>query len=246
MTSTGDSPLRGRASQDGGASHRTLRRTVLALFFSSVALNAVLGIVALVAGEFSQTHGRILGTSLSVTAALVLALACLPAWERRLLAQVPVLGATCGGIGFLLVIVAIWSESEHEILLKSLGTLLTVAVASAVASLLVLPQLAPRHRPVFVVALALLVVAAAMVVVQVWGELDSSVYGRALGVVAVLLAATAVTIPVLSRMGRRPAPIADDVSPAFCPYCGERQESRAAIPTTCVHCGRTFSVHPGP
>ncbi|MDH4178132.1 MAG: hypothetical protein OEV72_11160 [Thermoleophilia bacterium] len=166
-----------------------MRRAAIAFFFASVALNACLGIVALVMGDFGQTQGKVLGTSLCVTAAVMLALAATPAWERRLLGPVPAVGASSGAVGFALLIVAIWlGEDASPTLGKAVGTALTVGGAGSLASLLALPRLAPRHRHVLTTALALGAVAAAMVLVQIWGELDSSLYARALGVVAVLLA----------------------------------------------------------
>ena len=82
------------------------RRLGLGIFFVSVAVNAALGIYAVLAPDFGETQGKILGTSLCVTGAVVLALACEPAWERRLLGPVPYAGAVLGAVGFTLAIVS--------------------------------------------------------------------------------------------------------------------------------------------
>src|SRR6266508_1536424 len=63
---------------------RRVRRFGLATFFLSIAVNAALGIYAVLAPDFGETQEKILGTSLCVTGAAVLALACEPTWERRL------------------------------------------------------------------------------------------------------------------------------------------------------------------
>lgn len=84
---------RPRVSPAGTIHERTpvggkMRRVGLGVFFASVAVNAALGIYAVVAPEFGETQGRVLATSLCVTGAVLLALACEPAWERRLLGPV--------------------------------------------------------------------------------------------------------------------------------------------------------------
>jgi hypothetical protein len=232
----------GSTSARHGAEHRRLRRFGIALFFGSVAVNAALGIAALVVGEFSDTHARILGTSLSVTGALLIALACLPAWERGLLGQVPIVGATLGTVAFALVIASLWSGGDSEVLGKTMGSTMIAAVACTLACLLALPRLAPRYRPALPVALVLITIAAAMQIVALWVEPESSWYPRMFGVVAVLLAATAVSIPVLARIGSAEVERATVEPVSFCPYCGA--EVAAAPTVDCGSCGRSFRVRP--
>jgi hypothetical protein len=230
----------GRTSAAHGVASRRLRRLGIGLFFGSVAVNAALGIAALVIGEFSETHGKILGTSLSVTGALVIALACLPAWERRLLGPVPPIGAGLGVIAFGLVIVSLWTGGDDEVLGRTMGSTMVAAVACALACVLGLARLAPRYRTAFPVALGLTTVASTMLVVAMWTEPESSWYPRTFGVVAVLLAATVVSIPVLARLGRA-APETLTAEPiAFCPYCGAPVAPAATA--RCTSCGRAFSV----
>jgi uncharacterized paraquat-inducible protein A len=86
----------------------------------------------------------------------------------------------------------------------------------------------------------LIAIAAAMIVVAAWFEPESSWYPRSFGVVAVLLAATAVSIPVLSRIGRVAGEEAARETIAFCPYCGAHVADATIV--ACVACGRSFSV----
>ncbi len=217
-----------------------VRRLGVVAFFASIGINAALGIAALLVGDFSETHGRILGTSLAVTGALLLALACLPAWERGRLAPVPIVGVALGVAAFSLVVVGIWTDGG-DTLGKLIGTFMAPALACAMASLLAYPALVPRFRPVLVVTLSLLTVAATMVVVAIWAEPDSSWYMRSFGVVAVLLAALAVSIPVLHRIGL-PGEGGEAIATSFCPFCGEEHRASAARTTTCGRCGRRFTV----
>ncbi|MGL6278641.1 MAG: PHD finger domain-containing protein [Gaiella sp.] len=220
---------------------RRLRRVAIGLFFGSVATNAVLGISALVLGDFGETHSRLLGTSLAVTGALVLALACLPARERGLLGPLPLLGAVLGAGGFALVIVSIWTGGEDETLGKLIGTLMAPAAGAALACLLALPPLAARFRVVRTAAFLLLTTVVGLIVLALWIEPDTSWYARMIGVVGVLLAAATVSIPVLARVGRASADVIEAI--AFCPYCGG--EVLPAATVCCSSCGRSFSVHSG-
>lgn len=226
---------------------RRLRRVALALFFGSVAVNALLGVYALLlAGDFGETEGKILGTSLCVTGALVLSLACLPAWEQRLLGAVPQVGVAASFVGFALVIVAMWSEPDSELAGKAIVTVMIVAVAATIASVVALARLPHRHRHVLTAELVLLTVAAGMLVVQVWAGLEGGWPARVFGVVAIGLAALTVSIPVLHRMARTElaAAWAHEVHDGirFCPYCGARSAAEEATVVTCAQCGRHFSV----
>ena len=175
---------RPRVSPAGTIHERTpvggkMRRVGLGVFFASVAVNAALGIYAVVAPEFGETQGRVLATSLCVTGAVLLALACEPAWERRLLGPVPYLGAVIGALGFGLVIVVVWAEPESELFGNTTSSAMTVAVAGAAASLLALARLAPPHQWVLALALGLLALAA-----RSWGPCPGSETTRASGMCA--------------------------------------------------------------
>ena len=70
----------------------TTRKFVVFVFFGSVTINAFLGIIALVVGDFGDTQGKVLFTSLSVCAASVLSLAMFPTRVRGHLGGIPNIG----------------------------------------------------------------------------------------------------------------------------------------------------------
>ena len=180
---------------------RRMRRIGLGAFFASVAVNAALGIYAVLSPEFGDTQGRILGTSLCVTGAALLALACEPAWERSLLGPVPYLGAVLGVLGFGLVIVGIWAESESDAFAQATASTFTIAVACAAASLLVLSRPSPRHEWVFPVTLVPLMLGAALVVLGIW--LGEEGPGKAFGSMSTLIVASGVaTLLARTRLSR--------------------------------------------
>lgn len=235
------------AESEPRARKRLIRRIGLGLFFASVASNAAIAIYALLAPGFGDTEGRILGTSLCVTAAVLLVLACEPALERGLVTPIPLAASVSGGVGFALVIAMLWSgDDTPELLGKLMGTAMTAALAGTLVSLLALARLSARFERVRSAAYGLAGIAAALMTIMLWAETGEGWYPRLLGVLLVGLAALVVTIPVLQRLSRAelalPAPT---TRVGFCPGCGERLPPGTGERFTCAACGRAFTVLEG-
>lgn len=223
---------------------RRARRIGVAIFFGSVAVNAAIGIYAVLAPGFGETQGKILGTSLCVTGGVLLALACEPAWERKLLGFVPPTAAVLGGIGFTLAIAAIWIEPDSETWGRAMMTIFTASAAGVAASLLALARVAPRHGWLVNVTFALLAVAAVLYGLLPWfGDDPSEWFVRSLGVVMIALAAFAVTVPVVHWLDRGALDAAEATGAVrFCPYCGRGLAGVVGEEGTCTRCGREFMV----
>jgi len=148
------------------------RRIGLGVFFVSIAVNAALGIYAVVTPEFGDTEEKLLLTSLCVTGAVLLALCCEPAWERRLLGQVPTAGALLGAAAFVGLIVGIWTETDNETLANLLWSTFAIAIACTVASVVALPRarigVPVAHTRALTVTLGLLAVGAVVVIATIW------------------------------------------------------------------------------
>ena len=223
-----------------------MRHTGLYVLVGSIALNAALGIYAIAAAGFGKLEVKILVTSLGVSGASMLALACVPALERRRLGPVPRCGiaAACGG--FVLLTASVWNEFDVKPLWKAAWTLAIVAVAAAHASLLALARLAPRFRWALVGAVGLGFTFSGLAVSLVWGEWsDSDAFGRSVGVVAVLFAAFTILVPVLHRASRSefgPLGASGPPSVHFCPRCGRPASVAVDGVAACTRCGVRFSV----
>jgi hypothetical protein len=227
---------------------KRMRRIGLGAFFASVTVNALLGIYAVLAPEFGETQGKILGTSLCVTGAALLALACEPAWERRLLGPVPYLGAALGALGFGLAVAGIWAQPESEVFGRTTTSVMAVAVACTLASLVALARLAPAHRWVLTLTLGLLALGAGLVAIVPWlGDEPAEWYLRAMGVALIALAAFTVSVPVLHWVDRRAVAVTEAAGAIrYCPYCGSATSGEAGTPLSCSRCAREFTVSAGP
>lgn len=202
------------------------QRIALAVFFASVVINAGLGIVALFVGDFGETQGKVLMTSLSISAASVLSLAMFPARERGLLGPIPVTGMALSALGFALVIVLAWTEYSEDNLGKTAGSILVFAVSAGYACLIALAVVHPRFINVVRAAYALVAVLSVLVVVAIWGEPEDDFMPRVMGIISILLAAATVSIPVLHRISRRA-------------MTGMSTFTTGGLPTRCVSCGAT-------
>lgn len=226
-------------------STRGRRRPLLAALLASISVNAALGIYALLVPHFGALQGRVLMTSFCVTGAGVLAFACLPAWEQRRLAFLPLTGIAASTLGFALVAAGIWTRTESESFSKSTWTVFVVVGVCVLASVLSLVRLASRYRRVFPIAVSLAGLLGAMIVAGVWGEFETTWYPRLLGVVAVLLAAVTVALPILHRASqadREAAAVPSTVRTRFCPFCGGPVIDVTGKGVTCGSCGARFRV----
>lgn len=208
----------------------TPRKLALTVFFASVVINAVLGIVALIAGDFGEVQGKILMTSLSVSAASVLSLAMFPARERGLLGPVPTIGVGLSILGFGLLIILAWTEFSEDNLGRSAGSILTFAVSAGFASLISLAVVHLKYINVVKAAYLLVAVLSVMVAIAIWSEPEGDLVPRVMGVVSILLAAATVSIPVLHRLNR-----ADESSAV--PDLEFVHVYLDRLPTICLNCG---------
>ena len=195
-------------------------RVGLRAFLGSVAINAALGIVVLLRGDFGDLQVKILLTSFLVSAVMLAVLLNLPALTRGVWTPLPLTGAATGALGFALLIVAVWRDRIGDTYAKTVTSLLVIAAAATLAAALELATPLPRARwlrPATHLALIALVVT---VLPVMWTERGGDAAGRLIGVESILVAAGTVVIPVLARFGGR-----DRAAPASatvtCPHCGE-------------------------
>jgi len=204
-----------------------------------IAINAALAVAILALGRMGQTEGRILGTSMLATTTALLAMVQLPAVRDRRIGISPIIGITACGIGFVIVTAGIWTDGFSEFWGRTAGTAYTVAVAGAVAVILTSWPIRGRAKWVGTAAPILVVITAVMILGGIWFEFDSEAYWRSFGVVAVLLAATGLAVPVLHRgsvIEEGPSWI------GYCPFCGSDLNEAAGTSITCKSCSQRFSV----
>ncbi len=228
-------------------------RLVMRLFIASVAVNAVLGILALLSGDFGDLEGRILATSFLVSALMLGVLVHVPAIGRRALWPVPLVGAVAAVLGLALVIVLVWVDPAEGPWVRIAGSFLVVAAGAALAANLALIGLARRYGMVRSATIACIAALVVLILFAIWGNPDGDWFPRIVGVVSILVAAGTLLIPALARFappGDEPPEAdsaagveVDEAAVRFCPSCGQSLPTRPlGSATTCTRCGLTFEV----
>jgi len=219
------------------APRRLLRRIVRQLILLSIVVNAVLGIWAL-GGELGAFQGRVLASSLLVSATGVVAMACATALPSRRLGIVPYSGIVAAVIGFALFIAATWNDFAIRALWQTGGTLVTLAVTAAYAAVMSGVHAESQARRIKAAAYLLALTAAAMTIAIYWGATIDEGVVRFYGITWVLLGAATVAVPIMVRL-RAPEELA---RVAHCPFCGTGVHARLGHGVHCDACGERFRV----
>jgi hypothetical protein len=204
---------------------RGARRGMIVLVVASLVVASLLGIVALLTGEFGELQGRIVVTTLVVAAFGTTALCHLAVVTRAVRAVG--FGGLAASLGAAVcALVLIWQDwsgpgpGPGEGWWKSLALLTIAAVSLAHANLLLL--LAGRPHPAIRTGLAVTLVAIAVVAVMLAipvvtdGEIPGSSdewYWRWFGVAGIVDALGTIALPVLGLVLRRPEPVAAPGAP---------------------------------
>ncbi|ANY09054.1 hypothetical protein [Pseudonocardia sp. HH130630-07] len=194
---------------------RGVRRAMIVLVVGALVVAALLGIAALLGGEFGELQGRIVLSTLVVAAFGTTAL-CDLAVVTRAVRAIGFCGLAASLGAAVCALVLIWQDSmgadPGEYWWKSLGLLTIAAVALAHGNLL-LPLADRPHRAIragLAVALAAIAVVAVMLALPVLtdgavpGPSDDG-YWRWFGVAAIVDALGTIALPVLVLVLRGPA-----------------------------------------
>lgn len=190
---------------------RGLRRAAIVVVIVSLLLAGVLGIVALLSGEFGETQGRILLTTLAVAAFGLTALCHLAIASHRF-RVVGYIGIAASVAALIPALVLIWSwfdlsESTGD-WFRALGVLTILAVTLAQANLLL--RSASSTRRIVHVGLTITLAAAAIVAIMLWlpilteGEIPGSDtgYWRFFGVIAIVDVIGTIAVPIIGLVVR--------------------------------------------
>jgi hypothetical protein len=187
-----------------------VKKFFLYLLVCSIALSALMGIWAIISGEFGELQGKTLGTTLTVVGTSILGLACgafleSPRSENALLRFVPIAGIVLSIVSATLALWMIWTFfNSGEGIVKTFFICLIFAFSFAQLSLLSLARLAKRFcwslTAAFIVIL-LLDSIISLVIIFASGSEDEFVF-RVIGVLSVTAAALTVMIPIFHRLSR--------------------------------------------
>ena len=223
------------------------KRIALWFLIVSVVLSAIVGIIAIVAGSFGRTEAQILLTTLTISAASILALACGALWETGRANVFPLIGIALAVIDASLFIGGIWFETASEAYWKFSASVGLLAVATAHACLLSLARLAPRFVWSRIVAFFTAYSLALLFIYIIYYTPKGDTIIRVIGVMSIILAAMTILTPVFHRLSRGDLDAAATVSSPkvaamiTCPRCGASL-TNSLTETKCDKCGCLFLV----
>lgn len=205
--------------------HR-LRRWVVGAIIVSFSIAALGGIIVLLSGTWSETTGKVLGTT-ALTGLFSVAVLC----------GVALLGKALQWFGWVTVVISIatlvllltqlWNDfSGGEYTFKFDVTLCVLTAACAVTSLLLLLVANDRQsvRALLWATIGLIGLGVILSLIPLWQEEvgDEETYWRIIGVVWILAALGIVVLPVMSLLLRRTPP---NVQPV------DQQQSAPLVPS---------------
>jgi uncharacterized membrane protein len=182
-----------------------LTKIFLRLFIFSVVAMALVGIVAISGVTQEWVERKVLLTTLIIAVASVCGLACGGCLTRghRIL---PSAGLALTSVAAAMLLAGIWMEFRSESYWKTTATASFFAVACAHLSMLFMANLAGRYRWAYFVAYPLILGLATLMWVGfglgLFEKQGYENYWRLCGVVAILVAAITLIIPVFHRFSR--------------------------------------------
>ena len=188
-----------------------LKKLFFYLLICSIALSALMGIWAILSGEFGELQGKILATTSTVVGTSILGLACgafleSPRARPSLLRIVPIAGIILTIVSAAIILWLIWSADNwgEKIIFKTLSISLIFAFSLAQLSLISLARLARRFRwatvSAYVVVPVLALIVSALIIVEPRSEDGLAI--RLIGILAVTDAAITVMTPIFHFLSR--------------------------------------------
>jgi hypothetical protein len=226
------------------------KRIALWFLICSVAISAILGIIIVLAGTFSDLQIRIILTTLTISAASICALASGALWEKRHARFLSSLGAILAALAAVLVIVGIWTEAESAKFWRFATSVSLLAVATAHVCLLALARLAARFAWTRIAASIAAYTLAGLFIYIIYFTPKGDAGVRIIGAISIIVAALTILTPILHRLSRgdlsasgaAPANSDPTLFPTVtCPQCGSAQPNTLAA-IKCTTCGCRFVV----
>jgi len=179
------------------------KRIFLYTLIGSVSISAMLGIIVLLFGNFGYFEVRVMMTTLTVTAASILGLACGAYYGRGGNKLLPIAGVALAVATALMTFLIIWNVAdESELYIKCTATVTLLALSCAHLSLLSLARLDHRFAWSRIAAFILIGVLDAILLVLMWLQPHGSddLVFRTIGILSILIGAITVMTPVFHKL----------------------------------------------
>ena len=181
------------------------KRTFLLTMIVSLSISALIGIVIFLFGNFGETEGRLLMTTLTIGGYSLTGLCCSVLFEKKRFTGLAVAGIGASFLGFLFTLLVIWEalDMESEWTWKGLFLFLIVAFSTAHMSLLLLIQSDNRLvKGSLAATVGFIAIVAAMLIWFTFTgfDIEEEFFYRLLGVFAILDVLGTIVTPILHKV----------------------------------------------
>ncbi len=221
----------------------SMTKIALYVMIGSVILSAMLGIIAILSGDWGWYELRILLTTITISGASICMLACIALWERRKTKPLPLSGMILSVVGAALLIYSIWGEVSNSVFWELTIVIIVYAVATSHLCLLSLARLSKNYMwSLWSAYLIIYGLASIIAWIVFFGRVSEGVY-RFLGVFSILAGSVSILIPIFQRFsasGGNNVQTPSEVK-VLCPHCGNEQ-THTLGEITCEKCKSVFVV----
>ena len=219
------------------------RRWAFRMLLGSIAVSALLGIWAILGGDFDLLAMKVLATSLSISAASVLGIAALSGWHLAAARVLSRAGAGSSVAALAMTIPGVWLEIEIDAWWQLALSFVLIAIGAAHGALLAHTRLAPRFEWARPAATALAGMLGCFLLALLWevADDDHTLTQQLIAVLSILLAAATLAVVVFHFMSRTETEERGAADVCFCPRCGKRMWQPAGE-VRCPHCEARFRV----
>ena len=181
------------------------KRTFLLAMIISLSISALIGIVIFLFGDFGETEGRLLMTTLTIGGYSLMGLCCSVLHERRTHNEFAVAGMVLSVLGFLFTVLVIWEalDMESEFTWKGIFSLLILAFTAAHISLLLLIRSGSGIvKGALTATLACIAIVAGMLLWFTYTgfDIEDEFFYRLLGVFSILDVLGTIVTPILHKV----------------------------------------------
>jgi hypothetical protein len=183
------------------------KQLLVSLTITSLAGTAALAIGVLLLGDFGETEGRVLATTLAISVCGLLALPGAVLLEQGRSTSLAVALIALTAATFVAFEYVLWLAEDSEDGWRLVGSLVAATAATTQVSALTSRTRAGDRqsvRVVYMCAIGAVVVVATMVVLAIWKDIDDVGFYRALAALAVLNVFLIVVQPLLRRLDSSP------------------------------------------
>jgi hypothetical protein len=218
------------------------RRWAFRALLGSIAISALMGIWAILGGDFDELAMKVLGTSLAISGTCVLGIAALSAWHLAAAKVVSRGGVATSIAALALFIPGIWIEVDADEFWQLTASFALLALGAAHGALLAHTRLAPRFGWARPAATTLAGLLACLLLALLWDVADGGDgLEQAIAIASILVCAATLAVVVFHFMSRVESGERGGADVCFCPRCGKRMWQPAGE-VRCAHCDARFRI----